>query len=118
MPDEIGITMIPNQKDGKPGQYLKPSMLLSVAATSPAQDGAAELMNFFITDDPANEILQIERGVSGDPAVREAILPGLSPPRRRSSTTSTSSPPRSAPLPPPPPKNAGELERELRPAWD
>ena len=35
-------------------------------------------MNFFITDPDANDILQIERGVSGDPAVREAILPGLS----------------------------------------
>ena len=34
VPDELNITMIPNQKDGKPGQYLKPSMLISMAATA------------------------------------------------------------------------------------
>ena len=50
VPDEIDITMIPNQKGGKPGQYLKPSMLLSIAETSGDKDAAAELMNFFITD--------------------------------------------------------------------
>lgn len=118
MPDANGIAMIPNQAGGKPGQYLKPSMLLSIAATSPVQDGAAELMNFFITDVPANQILQIERGVSGDPAVREAILPGLSDTQKQIidylNIVATSV----GPLPPPPPKNAGELERELRPAWD
>ena len=47
-------------------------MLLSMAETSADKDAAAELMNFFITDLDANAILQIERGVSGDPAVREA----------------------------------------------
>lgn len=118
VPDAINIVMIPNQKDGKPGQYLKPSMLLSIAATSSAQDGAAELLNYFVTDIPANQILQIERGVSGDPAVREAILPGLSDTEKKIidylDVVATSV----SPLPPPPPKNAGELERELRPAWD
>ena len=119
VPDEINITMIPNQKDGKPGQYLKPSMLLSMAETSADKEAAAELMNFFITDPAANDILQIERGVSGDAAVREAIC------RRALATTekkiidyldivATSV----GPLPPPPPKNAGELDRALRPAWD
>ena len=42
MPDEINITMIPNQKGGKPGQYLKPSMFLSMAETSADKDAAAE----------------------------------------------------------------------------
>ena len=75
-------------------------------------------MNFFITDPDANAILQIERGVSGDASVREALLPGLSPTEKKIIdyldivATSVS------PLPPPPPKNAGELDRALRPAWD
>ena len=63
--------MIPNQTGGQPGQYLKPSMLLSMAETSADKEAAAELMNFFITDPEANAILQIERGVSGDASVRE-----------------------------------------------
>ena len=96
MPDEINITMIPNQTGGQPGQYLKPSMLLSMAETSADKAAAAELMNFFITDPEANAILQIERGVSGDASVREELLGASRTPRRRSSTTSTSSRPRSA----------------------
>jgi multiple sugar transport system substrate-binding protein len=118
VPDEVGITMFPNQPGGKPGQYLKPSMFLSIAETSGDKEAAAALMNFFITDPKANAILQIERGVSGDPAVREAILPGLSPTEKKIidylDVVATSV----GPLPPPPPKNAGELDRALRPAWD
>jgi multiple sugar transport system substrate-binding protein len=118
VPEEVNITMIPNQTDGKPGQYLKPSMLLSIAETSSDKEAAAELMNFFITDKDANAILQIERGVSGDPAVRESILDGLSDTEKKIidylDVVATSV----SPLPPPPPKNAGELDRALRPAWD
>ncbi len=118
MPDEINITMIPNQKGGQPGQYLKPSMLLSMAETSSDKDAAAALMNFFITDPKANAILQIERGVSGDASVREELVGGLSPTEKKIidylDIVATSV----GPLPPPPPKNAGELERALRPAWD
>jgi multiple sugar transport system substrate-binding protein len=118
VPDEINITMVPNQPGGQPGQYLKPSMLLSMAETSADKAAAARLMNFFISDPEANAILQIERGVSGDPAVRESILPGLSDTEKKIiaylDTVATSV----GPLPPPPPKNAGELDRALRPAWD
>ena len=78
MTDELNITMIPNQKDGKPGQYLKPSMLISMAASAPDPDAAAKLMSFFITDEAANDILLIERGVSGDASIRERITGKLS----------------------------------------
>ena len=76
-------------------------------------------MNFFITDPEANAILQIERGVSGDAGgARELILPGLSDTEKKIidylDIVATSV----GPLPPPPPKNAGELDRALRPAWD
>jgi multiple sugar transport system substrate-binding protein len=118
MPDEVNITMVPNQEGGQPGQYLKPSMLLSMAETSPDKEASAALMNFFITDPDANAILQIERGVSGDASIREALIPGLTPTEKKIidylDVVATSV----SPLPPPPPKNAGELDRALRPAWD
>ena len=118
VPDEIDITMIPNQEGGQPGQYLKPSMLLSIAATAQDPEAAVGLMNFFITDVEANKILQIERGVTGDASVREAILPTLSDTEKKIiaylEVVSTAL----SPLPPAPPKNAGELDRALRPAWD
>jgi multiple sugar transport system substrate-binding protein len=71
--DEIGMTMIPNQPGGKPGQYMKPSMLLSMAANAPDKSAAAKLLNFFITAPEANDILLIERGVTGDARNRERI---------------------------------------------
>ena len=116
--DELGITMIPNQKGGKPGQYMKPSMLLSMAETSADKEGAAKLMNFFIADDGANDILLIERGVTGDASVRKHISAKLSPTENKIidylNVVATSV----SPLPPPPPKGAGEIDRNIRPAWE
>ena len=118
MQDEINITMFPNQPGGQPGQYLKPSMFLSMAESSADKETAAELMNFFLTDPAANEILQIERGVTADASVRESLIPGLTATEKMIvdylDIVATSV----GPLPPPPPKNAGELDRALRPAWD
>src|SRR5690606_21889222 len=78
VPEEIAITMIPNQKDGKPGQYLKPSMLISMAETAADKVAAAKLIEFFITDENANDILMIERGVTGDASIRQHIASKLS----------------------------------------
>lgn len=116
--DELAITMIPGQKDGKPGQYLKPSMLLSMASNAPDPAGAAQLMNFFLTNDSANDILLIERGVSGDASIRERISAMLSPTEKKIIDYLDVVATHVSPLPPPPPKNAGELDRALAPAWE
>ena len=70
VPEEINITMIPNQADGKPGQYLKPSMLLSIAETSGDKEAAAELLNFFITDKDNNPL----KAEAQFAALRDAII--------------------------------------------
>ena len=118
IPDELEITMIPGQKDGKPGQYLKPSMLLSMAATAPDQEAAAKLMAFFLTDESANDILLIERGVSGDASIRERITANLTDTEKKIISYLDIVATHVSPLPPPPPKNAGELDRALAPAWE
>ncbi len=118
--DELGITMVPNQaKDTKrPGQYMKPSMLLSMAETSADKAGAAKLINFFITNEGANDILLIERGVPGDASVRKHILANLTPTEAKIidylNIVATSV----SPLPPPPPKGAGEISRNTQPVWE
>lgn len=118
VPEELAMVMVPGQAGGQPGQYLKPSMLISMAETSANKDAAAELMNFFITNEEAADILQIERGVTGDASVRDRLLGGLSDVEKRIvdylNVVATSV----SPLPPPPPKNAGEVDRAIRPAWD
>jgi multiple sugar transport system substrate-binding protein len=118
VPDEINITMVPNQEGGQPGQYLKPSMLISMAETSQDKETAADLINFFITDPEANAILQIERGVTGDASIREGLIPGLTDTEKKIIAYLDIVATSVGPLPPPPPKSAGELDRALRPTWD
>ena len=118
VPEEVSITMIPNQVGGKPGQYLKPSMLISMASTAADPAAAANLMNFFLTDDDANDILLIERGVSGDASIRERISAKLSDTEKKIIDYLNVVATWVSPLPPPPPKNAGELDRALAPAWE
>jgi multiple sugar transport system substrate-binding protein len=118
VPEEVDIAMIPNQKDGKPGQYLKPSMLISMSATAADPESAVKLMSYFITDDEANDILLIERGVTGDASIRERILPKLSETEQKIVNYLDVVSKNVGPLPPPPPKNAGELDRALQPAWE
>jgi multiple sugar transport system substrate-binding protein len=116
--DELSITMVPNQKGGRAGQYLKPSMLISMASTAADPSTAAGLMNFFLTNDKANEVLLIERGVSGDASVREHISTMLSDTERKIIDYLNIVATWVSPLPPPPPKNAGELQRALIASWD
>jgi multiple sugar transport system substrate-binding protein len=118
VPEEVSIVMIPNQKDGKPGQYLKPSMLISMASTAADPAAAAKLMNFFLTDEKAYDVLLIERGVSGDASIREHIAGKLSDTEKKIIDYLNVVATWVGPLPPPPPKNAGELDRALAPAWE
>jgi multiple sugar transport system substrate-binding protein len=118
VPEELGITMIPGQKGGKPGQYLKPSMLISMAANAANPPAAAKLMNFFISSPEAYDILLIERGVSGDASVRAAITPKLSDTEKKIIGYLDVVATHVSPLPPPPPAKAGELDRALAPAWE
>lgn len=118
VPEELAIVMVPGQAGGQPGQYLKPSMLLSMAETAADKAAAAALMNFFLTSEDAADILQIERGVTGDASVRDRILPGLNDTEKKIVDYLTIVAGNVGPLPPPPPKNAGEVDRAMRPAWD
>jgi multiple sugar transport system substrate-binding protein len=116
--DDVSLTMIPNQAGGKPGQYLKPSMLLSMSATAEDPEAAAGLINFFLTEEQAADILLIERGVPGDASVRERIVSKLTETEKKIIDYLDVVATNVGPLPPPPPKNAGELDRALAPAWE
>ncbi len=119
VPDEINITMIPNQKGGKPGQYLKPSMLLSIAETSRRQGGggrAAELLHHRPRGQrhPADRARRLRRRLGPRGADRRGLYDTEKKIIDYLDIVATSV----GPLPPPPPKNAGELDRALRPTWD
>ena len=117
MDDEVDMVMIPNSGPN-PGQYMKPSMFLSMSSNASDKSAAASLMNFFLTNEDANDILLIERGVTGDASIRERIAPGLTETEQKIISYLDTVATWVSPLPPPPPQNAGEIDRALRPAWE
>ncbi|MCR8725592.1 ABC transporter substrate-binding protein [Frigidibacter sp. ROC022] len=117
VPDEIDIVMIPNNGPHA-GQYLKPSMFFSMAEGSQDKATAAAFINYFVTSNEANNVLLIERGVTGDASVRAEILPKLNKTEQKIINYLNVVSTHVSPLPPPPPQNAGEIDRALRPAWD
>jgi len=75
-------------------------------------------LNFFITNEEAANILQIERGVPGDASVAAQLIGGLTPTEKKIVDYLAVVAQHVSPLPPPPPQNAGEIDRAMRPAWD
>jgi multiple sugar transport system substrate-binding protein len=114
VPNELGVTMLPNLAGGRPGQYLKPSMLISMSRTSPNKDGAVKLLAFLAYDLDAAAVLGVERGVPGDKQAREFLLDKVNPVERKMIDYLDIVAGNVSPLPPPPPKGAGEVETLLR----
>jgi multiple sugar transport system substrate-binding protein len=108
---ELGMTMLPNAPDGKPGQYLKPSMLISVSRTSGAKPAAVAFTSFLAADPEAGKILRVERGVPGDKEVAKTILQVAEPAEKKMIDYLQVVAENVSPLPPAPPKGAGEVDK-------
>jgi multiple sugar transport system substrate-binding protein len=61
----------------KPGIYNKPSMLLSISASSKYAKDGAMFINFLINDPAGVRALGLDRGIPGNPASQAALLPTL-----------------------------------------
>jgi multiple sugar transport system substrate-binding protein len=70
--NEYAIGPVPTDT-GSTGQYLKPSMLLSVSAHSTHPNEAAQFLDFFVNDPAAAAILGIDRGIPASQAAFDAI---------------------------------------------
>jgi pectin-derived oligosaccharide transport system substrate-binding protein len=112
--DELDLTLFPNSETGNPGQYFKPSMFISMSANSAAPEESAKFLNFMITDLDCLDILQIERGVSGDSKVLAHLKPKLNDVEQKMLAYLQLLGTHVGPLPPPPPKGAGEIQNEIR----
>ncbi|GLV59342.1 sugar ABC transporter substrate-binding protein [Dictyobacter sp. S3.2.2.5] len=69
------LQMVPNGP--KPGLYLKPSMLMSVAAKSKYTKEAADFINFLITQPKGVKAIGLDRGIPGSARARAALQPTL-----------------------------------------
>ncbi len=115
--DMLDLAMVPNQPGETAGQYLKPSMLMSQKANSNVPHEAAKFINFAITDLDAADILQIERGVPSDSMVIEHIAPSLTATEQQILKYLQLVATHVSPLPPAPPKGAGEVDKQIIPAF-
>jgi multiple sugar transport system substrate-binding protein len=94
--------------DSKPGHYLKPSMLISVSATSPNKDAAVAFVNFLVESPDAAKSLGVERGVPASEKIRNAMAPTLDDNSRKVVDYIARLTAKVGALPPPPPNGAGE----------
>lgn len=112
-PNKLSIGMYP-VAGAKPGQYLKPSMFFSVAATSKNADEAARIINFYVKVAEGVRAVGVERGVPPSPASRAIVGSDLDVLGKAMVDYVGYVTDKVGPLPPPPPKGAGEIAFLLR----
>jgi multiple sugar transport system substrate-binding protein len=104
--DRLAMTMYPS--GDKPGQYLKPSMLFSIAANSKMGADAARVINHFVKDPEAVIALSVERGTPASASARMTLAPTLDDLGKIAIAFISEVTDKVGPLPPPPPQGAGE----------
>ena len=116
---KLGMTMFPQGGAGsKPGQYYKPSMLLSISATTPQPQEAARIINFISTHPEAGAALGVERGVPPSKGMRDRLMSEVDELGKAQIEYISLIASRVGSLPPPPPKGAGEIEQNLRRVYE
>jgi multiple sugar transport system substrate-binding protein len=111
----LGMTMYPSGGAGaKYGQYLKPSMLLSISARTRYPEAAVKVLDFYVANQDAGMILGVERGVPASSVVRKAVEPSLDELGNAMASYVAFVSDKVSPLPAPPPQGAGEIQTVLR----
>jgi multiple sugar transport system substrate-binding protein len=113
---KLGMTMLPQGK--QPGQYYKPSMLLSMSATTQQPREAASIINFISTHPDAAAALNVERGVPPSKKMRDVLVTQVDELGKMQIDYISLIADKISALPPPPPKGAGEVEQLLRRVYE
>lgn len=112
---KLGITSYPTGgAGGKPGQYLKPSMLFSISARTKEPEEAAKILSYYVNDLDAGKALGVERGVPASSTVLKAVMPDLDELGKAAAEYVGAMSSRVGALPPPPPPGAGEIQVLIR----
>jgi multiple sugar transport system substrate-binding protein len=110
--NRLGMTAYPRGE--RPGQYYKPSMLLSMSATAANPREAARLIDFLSEAPAAGEALGVERGVPPSAKRREQLASTVPEGDRIQIAYIASIGSVVGQIPPPPPSGAGEIEQLLK----
>jgi multiple sugar transport system substrate-binding protein len=101
--------MVPHKAGGKPGQFIKPSMFLSLSRDAKDTEAAIAYMNAWVNDPEITGILGLERGIPCSPKIRAALTPKLTEVEKLSVDYFAAIQSKVGPLPLPAPKGAGEV---------
>jgi multiple sugar transport system substrate-binding protein len=112
--DQLTLHMYPQGSAGsKPGQYLKPSQLFCVAATSKHPTESGMLINGLLTDPDMTAILGSERGIPPSTTVRAALKPKAGATERATYDYIDYVTDKVGPLPPPAPNGGGDVTGKI-----
>ncbi len=75
--DTLALQLIPLDAGKQPGNYQKPSMLMSIAPNSKNTDEAAKFINFITTQPDGVKAIGIDRGIPGSKRGLAALTPTL-----------------------------------------
>ncbi|GAB2992689.1 ABC transporter substrate-binding protein [Saccharothrix stipae] len=106
---ELKLGPVPTDKAGTSGQYLKPSMLLSVSQKTEHPAAAAKLVSFMVNDPEVGKIFGANRGLPPTNAQRAAAQ--LEGPLAAVAAYEDGLKDKFGKTPPAPPKGAGTLEQ-------
>jgi len=112
MQNKLGMTAYPRGE--RPGQYYKPSMLLSMSATTSNPRESARLIDFLSEAPEAGEALGVERGVPPSAKRRDQLAATVPEGDRIQIAYIASITSVVGQIPPPPPSGAGEIEQLLK----
>jgi multiple sugar transport system substrate-binding protein len=73
----LDIVVVPRGKDGKTGQALSGGVLLCIPAKSRNPDGAAKLIDLFVSDTDAIKAMGIQRGFPPSDKALNILMPSL-----------------------------------------
>jgi multiple sugar transport system substrate-binding protein len=105
----LALGPVPTDKAGTSGQYLKPSMLLSVSQKTEHPAAAAKLVSFMVNDPEVGKIFGANRGLPPTNAQRAAAQ--LEGPLAAVAAYEDDLKDKFGKTPPAPPKGAGTLEQ-------
>ena len=112
--DQLTLHMFPQGPSGsKPGQYLKPSQLFSMSATTKHVQEAGMLINGLLIDPEMTAILASERGIPPSTVVRGALKPKAGAVERQTYDYIDFVSDKVGPLPPPAPPGGGDVTGKI-----
>ena len=82
----LDIVVVPRGGNGKTGQALSGGVLLSVPVKSKNPEGAAKLIDFFVSDTDAIKAMAMTRGIPPSGKALEALTPSLTASDKRDVT--------------------------------